>query len=170
MQEKLDKLFNKNADSLAALLGQAMEDVLKEYDLIKQTDGKGEPAHIYISFLLSSVLCELPLLRIDVYDETAHSDMASCFTYLDMPVISGELYRDAEAFEKEKGRIKDYERAGILLMIAGEYSSGFEKHLLQIIEKCDAAKQIDVKWHFGQFLGNTSVLGEEDTNIEYIFN
>ena len=87
IQTDINSLFENNISSLAESFGQALQNALGQYEKLRDTEAgdliserhpdnessahdseqKGNLSNIYISFLLSSVLCKLPLLRIDLY-------------------------------------------------------------------------------------------------------
>ena len=149
MTIEINELFEKNIALLIKSFETALNDGLIRYDK------KGELSNIRISFLLSSVLCKLPLLRIDLYDESDTMDMIECFSYWDVKPISDSLYQ----YESENYRIKDYELEQLWLEISNEYFKGFEKYLPIIIAQCNI-KCINCRWHYGYFFGRTITVKE----------
>jgi len=160
MPTEINGLFEKNIDLLAADLDHILPGVLQDYQQLRQIGNKGELSHIYISFLLSGVLCKLPWLRIDLYDENDRGDTIDCFANWDTPVISDMLYHDVDMITKQDEWIEDYEVEQIWLDAAGEYFKGFENAMPRIIDKCASAHTVNCQWHFGQFLGNTTTQGD----------
>lgn len=161
MPAELDALIEKNIGPLAVSLDKALQNALQEYKRLRQIGQKGELSHIYISFLLSGVLCKLPWLRIDLYDENALNDITECCADWDVPNISGKLYHDADALAKQKDRIKDYELERAWLDASNEYYQSFERLLPTIINQCPVTQKADCWWHFGHFLGSTVVVWEK---------
>lgn len=162
MSAELDALFEKNTESLVASLDKSVQKALQAYEKLNQVGQKSELSHIYISFLLSSVLCKLPWLRIDLYDENDRSDMTECYADYDVPCIADKLYRDADTAAKQIDRIKDYELERIWLETSGEYYQAFEKYVPLIIEKCPVSKKLNCEWHFGQYLGSVVTVREKN--------
>jgi len=161
MSMVLDALFEKSIPILAASLNTAVQDALLEYEQIHQTGQKGKLSHIYISFLLSGVVCKLPWLRIDLCDENDRADITECYVCWDVSCISNELYNNVDALAKQN-KMKDYEIEQAWLTASSDYSRCFEKILPKIIDQCEAAKTISGKWHFGQYLGSTAVVRENE--------
>ena len=162
MPDGLEALFEKNIGTLAASLDRTMQNGLKEYELSKQSGQKGELSHVYISFLLSGVLCRLPWLRIDLYDENDREDIIECFADWNVPSISSELYHDADILAEQAEQMEDYELEKAMFDASEEYFIGFERFMPQIITQSSMAQTVDCQWHFGQFLGNTVTVREKD--------
>lgn len=160
MPTEFDALFERSLGSLSASLDKAVQHALEEYERLRQMGKKGGLSHIYISLLLSAVLCKLPWLRIDLYDENGLNDINECCADWDVPNISDKLYRDADTLAKQKDRMKDYELEQAWLDAADEYFGNFERFLPAIIGACPVMQKVDCRWHFGQFLGNTVVVRE----------
>lgn len=162
MTVALEAMFKKNIGVLAASLEKAVQNALKKYARLRQSGQKGELTYIYISFLISSVLCELPWLRIDLHDENGLNDINECCVDLDVSNISGNLYREVDTLAKQKDRMKDYELEQARLEASNKYSQSFESFLPLIISQCPVAQKVDCEWHFGQFLGSTVIVREKD--------
>ena len=160
MSTGLDDLFEKSVPQFVASLNQTVRDALLEYERMCQAGQKGELSYIYISLLLSSVICRLPWLRIDFCDENDRNDIAECCANWDVQFVSNALYRDIDA-SVEKKNMKDYEIEHACFDASSEYSQSFEKFLPQIIDQYDVVKEINCRWHFGQYLGNTIVVREK---------
>jgi len=160
MSIELEKLFEGNIEQLADSLDEAVQAALSDYRKLQASGNKGHLSHVYISFLLSGVLCELPLLRIDLFDENDKSDITECCAYWDVPCVSSALYSDVDAMKKN--RVQDYEIEQAWFDDSGSYSQCFERFLPQIIERCEAVKELNCQWHFGQYLGVTTVVRERE--------
>jgi len=158
MKTKLDELFEDSIDILSESLSKAVRSALEEYERLNDEGGKAEaPEYIYISFLLSGILCKLPWMHISLCDEHGQGDMTACFVPWDTPVISNDLYRSAEA---HAGKIKDYELEQLWVSMSGEYIKAFERFLPIIIKKSGDLSQ-ELKWHFGQYLIETAIVWEK---------
>jgi len=162
MPTELDLLFEKNINRLAGSLDKVLQSAQDEYKRLRKAGQKGELTHIYISFLLSGVLCKLPWLRVDLCDENERSDMTECSFVWDVQSISDKLYRDADMLKKQNDMIKDFESEQAWLDASDNYFRGFEKHLPQILRQCPTVKAVDCRWHFGQFFGKTAVVREKN--------
>ena len=162
MQTELDKLLEKSIGALSISLDTAVRSALCNYEALELKDKKGELSHIYISFLLSSVLCKLPLLRIDLLDANGRNDMTECCIDWDVARFSDNLYRDANESAKQIERIKEYELEKLWLDAAKEYFQALEKYMPSIIEGCSVVHELKCQWHFGQFLGSTTIVRESD--------
>ena len=121
MSEALDALFEENIETFAKSLDKVMQRTAAKYKELQKSNQKGKLSHIYISFLQSSVLCKLPWLRIDLYDDNDRSDITECFADWDVSIISDKLYRDADNLAKEKDRIKDYELEQLWVHASAKY-------------------------------------------------
>ena len=162
---EIDALFERSIGPLAASLRGAVQAALNEYEKLVGSGQKGELAHIYISFLLSSVLCRLPWLRIDLYDENDRLDTCGCSVGWDVPQISEQLYRDADvAGIQQDEKPKDYQIEQAWLSASGEYIEAFERFLPTVICESGMSRDLGCRWHFGQLLGNTKTVfgGNED--------
>ena len=194
LQQDIRDLFENNIEKLAKSLGQALQIALVQYDKLSQSEPgdltsktsevselnslastthvhKGKLSNVYISFLLSSVLCELPWLRIDLYDENDIFDTIECFSDWDVNPISENLYRSADLlvlqqYEKENIRIEDHEKERIWLNLSGEYYKGFGHYMMHILNKCDIAYTINCRWHYGHLFGKTVVIREPEYSGE----
>jgi len=153
-------LFEKNIVALAESLGRVLQGALRDYEQLRLAGVKGELSHVYISFLQSSVLCKLPWLRLDLYDENNRSDVVECFADWDVPGISEHLYRGVDKLVIETGWMEDYELEQAWIDASDGYFNCFESFLPQIISMCVGASAMHCRWHFGQFLGNTVVVRE----------
>jgi len=162
MAIEFEKLFEGYIEQLADSLDEAVQAALSDYRKLQASGNKGHLSHVYISFLLSSVLCKLPLLRIDLFDENDKSDITECCAYWNVPCISNVLYRNADAMKMN--RVQDYEIEQSWLDDSSNYSQCFERFLPQIIEQCEAVKELNCQWHFGQYLGMTTVVRERRTD------
>jgi len=91
---ELDAVFEKNIPLLAESLNTVIQGALIEYEQLRKAGKKGELSHIYMSFLLSSVMCKLPWLRVDFFDVNDLDDMTDCHVSWDVPCISDTLYHD----------------------------------------------------------------------------
>ena len=181
-------LFESSIGQLADSIGQALRDAMVAYeDLQPPATGhqnndanaehchikpfakfKGELSHIYISFLFSSVLCKLPLMRIDLYDENGIADTLPCFAYWDAEPVPHNLYREAgliaeRHFDEENVPMPEHELERVWLDLAEDYYRHFERYLPEILGKCKVAELKKCKVHYGHFLGNTVVLLEPRT-------
>jgi uncharacterized protein YqfB (UPF0267 family) len=167
---ELTTLFEKNLFALGASLDEVLQGVLPEYEKLRQAGEKSELSHIYVSFLRSGVLCKQPWLRVDLYDDKYFDDIAECGAKWDIKVIANKLYQDADLWAKERGYTKDYELEQHWFESIDEYFEAFDQFFLEIIIKCDAAKELNCEWHFGEFMGNASTeyykLGQ-DRRIPY---
>jgi hypothetical protein len=161
--------FENSIESLANSFGQALNDALIRYEELRNSDNvserKGKLSNIYVSFLLSGVLCNTPWLRIDLYDENSITDTIECFSNWDVQCISKNLYQRADLlaaqqYEKENIRVTDYELEQIWLNLSGEYFEGFKNYMPQILSQCETAQDIDCNWHYGHLLGRTVFIKE----------
>jgi len=162
MKDGFNALFEENINQLATSLYNVMQKALREYKRMQSAGIKGELSHIHISLLLSSVLCKLPWLRIDLYDESELDDIVECSVEWDVLEISSRLYLDADIIAKQGGKIKDYELEQFWLDHSVEYYKAFEYFLPEIISYYLAKQFLACRWHFGSFLGNTSAIWEYD--------
>ena len=162
-----ESLFEMNTESLAASLDAAVRLALSEYEKLQGAGLKGELSHIYVSFLISSVLCRLPWLRIDLYDENGRLDMTGCMTEWDVPGISDRLYRDAEAaMAAMSGRADDCGAEALLLELSENCHRMFERFMPQIINRCAAARGLSCQWHYGLFFGGAATVWGGGTDDE----
>ena len=181
----IGSLFESSIGQLAESFGKALKGALAKYEELRlpataQQDHiidtkslltelsdkhKGELSHIYISFLLSSVLCKLPLIRIDLYDENDIADTLPCFAYWDAEEISHSLYKEAELiaerhFEEENVPMPEHEVERAWLNLAEDCFGHFERCLPEILGKCEVAELEKCKVHYGHYLGSTVALLE----------
>ena len=158
---KLETLFKLNIKALAASLDAGIQNQLNEYKTLQTAGLKGDLSYLYISFLLSGVLCQLPWLRIDLLDENDHLDLTECYVEWNVPAIAGHLYQSVEKMAKEND-MKDYELEQAWLDAADEYFRAFERYLPAIIDEGRAVKKLGCKCYFGSLMGNTVMVGNGD--------
>ena len=160
MPSELSGMFEQKMELLAKFLEKALAGALSQYGELRQAGQKGELKHIYISFLISGVLCKLPWLRIDLCDERGQNDSAECACEWDVSTVSDRLYRDADELAKKRERIKDYELDRLWLDLASRYMRVFEQSLPRIIGQCPVSHELNCQWSFGQYLGETVIVRE----------
>lgn len=170
-----DILFKSNIITLATSLEQILQEALVCYELLTHehnlgikmsTDaskGKGKLSSVYISFLLSSVLCKLPWLRIDLYDENGLTDTLDCSSDWDASCISESLYCYADLiaskqFEDTRVHMLDYEREQIWLNLSDEYFNRFEKYMPHILAQCEITRKVNCNWYYGQLFGQATLV------------
>ena len=155
---KHDELIFGKKTGLSKSLNIMVEELLMKHKQLHDSDEKGELGHVYLSFLMSSVLCKLPWIRIDFYDENDRADIVDCFLDWDVSCVSEQLYSDADIIAEQRELTEEYELEQIWLELADEYFEAFKRHLPEIISECKAAKDIECSWHFGQYLGNAETV------------
>ena len=158
--KELDELFEQNIPALAEGLGKALGTALADW----QAGENGELSRIYVSFLLSGVLCKRPWLQIELCGEGGGMGISRQPSEWDVPEISARLYSDAEskAIQQDE-RIADYDLEQLWLDMAEDYEQAFKRHMPEIIDKYSAAKTVDCEWYFGEYLGETTwVWGKTD--------
>ena len=157
----VDALFEQNVGPLAKTLDIAVRAVAGGKGKLHSAGRKGRLGHIYISFLLSSVLCKLPWLRIDLYGENGRLGTSGRFAEWDVPDISEALYLDAAyAAAQQEDVLRDYEIERNWIESADEYFKAFERFMPRIIRESQASQEISCRWHFGHFYGSSVTVFE----------
>ncbi len=160
----VDSIFRKSMDSLSLSFDKVVQDALNKYNVLVQAGDKSELSHIYISFLQSSVLCKLPWLRIDLYDENGRADVVECYSDWDVSDIAKNLYDNVAIASKQSGKTSEYEIEQAWLIESESYYQAFKTYLPQIIEKSGLSKTLTCQWHFGEYLGDTMIVWENMAN------
>ena len=153
---EISKLIEKHKAELSLSLDEAIQSALVEYEVLKNTGQSGEPSHIYISFLRSTVLCKQPFLRIDIYDKDDRSDLMECSTKWDITAISNNLYLEADSIIKKDGIKDEYKLEQLWLELSDEYSKELEVHISDIIGSTNASNELECTWHYGRFLDSAT--------------
>ena len=138
--DKIDDLFSQKSAELSRTLNSVVEDLYKEYTQLQDADVAGELKHVYFSFMISSVLCKLPLIRIDFYDENDRVNAVDCFSGWDVSCVSNQLYSEADIIAKQREVTEDYELERIWLELANEYYEGFKRNLPEVLTATGAAQ------------------------------
>ena len=117
-----------------------------------------------ISPLLTTLLCKEPWIRIDLYGKADRFDTSECWAEWDIPEISEKIYSDAEILAKENEVTEEYELEQIWISLAAKYAEALEHNIGEIILSCKVYEELGCSWHFGKYLGNTTVIrgGEEN--------
>jgi len=168
LSKEVITLLKRQAPALAASLGQALQVAFACYEEL--SDQKGTLSHIYVSFLLSSVLCRLPLFRIDLNDENDLADIVPCYVEWDTPCITEHLYAQADLLASRQyvnSRMKEYEMEQLRLRLAETYFASMEAQLPLLLAQCDVASRTNIHWHYGYLYGQSFTIKEPTSGDDH---
>lgn len=157
--EQISDVVEKDIKFYKESFTAAFSKVLNAYQKKKDVSDKTDLKHIYICLLRSSITQNLPLFRIDLYNESETEDMDECtvdwdvvFTdqlYARIPKVKENLHTD-----KENNMLAEkywHEEAEIFFRTIKDY-------LPKIIESCKQSVSADMQWHYGEYLDQCELI------------
>lgn len=158
MREEICELFEKNIALLSSSFSEAMSNVFREYKCLQDCGRKGELANVYISLLLSGVICKSEWFHIGLYDEKNMNDVTECSVLWGVDVIARGFYEYIDDLCSKLGRTERYNKSEMLIEEISKLIPIIECFLIEIIGSngFDFAK--GCRWHFGEYLGGTELI------------
>jgi len=156
--EQIDVIIADKYRELIVSLDKSLAQVMFTYEQLQAANKKGPLSYIYISWLRSSAMLDLPLIRIDLYDQRGYMDLEECYVSWDIDCVTSEISQPCNSInQKDRPTPRtEYENEKAWMNIVEKICKTLEKHIVHVLENITIEKSIcDTKIYYGEFLDKT---------------
>lgn len=146
-------LMEEQKKDLVLSLEKTLQTTLEQYQNMQRAGKKGELEYLYISLLFSGVLCNTPLLRIDLYDKQNRMDLVECYAYWDIPLLRQRLSLEFPTLTDAIVNQSWFDFADCLYL-------SLNRWIPQILHECECVNKQHCTCLYGKYMGDATIIME----------